>query len=215
MNSRIAWYFDVISPYAYLHLKRFAELPPDPEIDYVPVLFAGLLGHWGTKGPVEVSCRRVHTYRHCVWIAQSLGIPFRMPPRHPFNPLAPLRLLIALGATRSAVEAVFDFIWGEGRDTGQEWPALCERLRLLPAEAERLTSDPAVKQRLVANTGRAIAAGVWGVPTFQVGDELFWGLDTLDWMNAYLADPTLHERGEMLRAAHAEVGAVRREAAPR
>jgi hypothetical protein len=101
------WYFDVISPYAYLHLKQFPRLPADLAIEYRPVLFAGLLKHWGTKGPAELPAKRVHTYRQAVWFAHELGVPFRMPPRHPFNPLKVLRLIIGLGASRAVVETAW------------------------------------------------------------------------------------------------------------
>lgn len=210
MSRKLAWYFDYISPFAYLQLKSFARLPADLDIEPVPVLFAGLLRHWGTKGPVEVSVRGVHTFRQCVWEAGQRGIPFRIPPRHPFNPLPALRLTLALGTPQPVIASVFDFIWQDGRDLEQAWPELCERLGVPPAEAGALIADGDVKARLAANTDRAIAAGVWGVPTFEVGSELFWGLDTLEWMNAYLADPGLHERGEMLRAAQVEPATTRR-----
>lgn len=53
----IKWYFDFISPYSYLHLKQFGRLPPDLEIEYVPILFAGVLKHYGHKGPAEIPPR--------------------------------------------------------------------------------------------------------------------------------------------------------------
>ena len=81
------WYFDFLSPFSYLQLVQFDRLPPDLEITYRPVLFAGLLGHWEHKGPAEIPAKRVHTYRWCHWYAARHGIPFRMPPAHPFNPL--------------------------------------------------------------------------------------------------------------------------------
>lgn len=202
------WYFDVISPYAYLHLKQFGRLARPLSITYRPVLFAGLLKHWGTKGPAELPAKRTHTYRQCVWNARVLGVPFAMPPRHPFNPLKVLRLLTALDAPRAAVLAAFDFIWGEGHDPEAEWPALCARLGVAPDTP--LIEEPAVKQRLQETTAAAAAAGVWGVPTLEVDGELFWGADTVDFLNAYLADRTLFQHADMRRADAAEIGVVRR-----
>src|ERR1700749_3512717 len=91
------WYFDVVSPFSYLHLKQFDRLPADLQIEYVPVLFAGLLKANGQKGPAEIAAKRVQTYRMCVFMAQQAGIPFRFPPAHPFNPLPLLRLLCGVG----------------------------------------------------------------------------------------------------------------------
>lgn len=206
--TRATWYFDVISPYAYLHLKLFGKIAQPLDIEYRPVLFAGLLKHWGTKGPAELPAKRRHTYRQCVWIARANDIPFTMPPLHPFNPLKVLRLLTGLGATRAAIETAYDFIWAEGRDPNAEWPALCARLGV--AADTPLIDDPAVKQRLQDTTAAAAAAGVWGVPTFEVDGELFWGVDTIDFMNAFLADRSLFTQPDMRRADAAEIGVTRR-----
>jgi 2-hydroxychromene-2-carboxylate isomerase len=205
------WYFDLVSPFAYLHLKRFGELHPALEVELVPVLFAGLLKHWENKGPAEIVPKRLHTYRSCVWAAAQHGIPFRMPPRHPYNPLHALRLLVALGSRRAAVDAAFDFVFGEGRDVAAEWPQFCARLGVDAAQAATLVADPAVKQRLMDNTAAAAALGVFGVPTLSVRGENFWGSDTIAWCNAFIDDPQMFETGEMKRAAGIGVGAARKE----
>ncbi len=126
------WYFDFISPYAYFQFHRFEQLPAALRVTCKPVLFAGLLGHWGHKGPAEIPAKRLHTYRYCKWHADRLGLPFTMPPAHPFNPLPPLRLAIVCGASRAAVGTIFDAIWGEGLDlsAGEGWALLCQRLGL-------------------------------------------------------------------------------------
>ncbi|MEO1458067.1 MAG: DsbA family protein, partial [Pseudomonadota bacterium] len=83
------WYFDFISPYAYLQFARLPELPDDVTVTLRPVLFAGLLEHWGQLGPAEIPMKRVHTGMVTRWRAEARGLPFRPPPRHPFNPLPP------------------------------------------------------------------------------------------------------------------------------
>lgn len=202
-------YFDVISPYAYLHFRSLGAFSDTLDIEFVPVLFAGLLKAWQTKGPAELPAKRTHTYRQCVWLAERLGIPFTMPPRHPFNPLQPLRLLIARGAVPADIARVFDFIWAEGRDPESEWPALHQALGV--ADATPLVGDPDVKARLLDNTERAVRAGVWGVPTLELRGQLFWGLDTLDWVRAFIADPMLFEQPGMRRADATGAGVVRRQ----
>ena len=206
------WYFDIVSPYAYLHLKRLGELHPALDITPVPVLFAGLLKHFENKGPAELAPKRLHTYRSCVFAARQHGIPFRLPPRHPFNPLHAQRLLIALGAAWPAVTAAYDFVWAEGRDLAAEWPQFCERLGVGVDQAATLTSDPAVKQQLADNTSGAAQSGVFGVPTLAFNGQNFWGSDAIAWANAYVEDPQLFDAGEMKRAAEIEIGAARKEA---
>jgi 2-hydroxychromene-2-carboxylate isomerase len=212
MNGRIKarWYFDVVSPFAHLYLKRFDELHSSLDLELVPVLFAGLLRHWDNKGPAELPTKRLHTYRYCTWVASQHGIEFRMPPRHPFNPLPIQRLLVALGARREAVEAAFNFIYGQGRDPADEWPALCEKLGVGVVDAAALIADSAVKQRLIDNTEGAAAEGVFGVPSLAVRGQFFWGSDTIAWANAFVDDPHMFESGEMKRAAEIEIGVQRK-----
>jgi 2-hydroxychromene-2-carboxylate isomerase len=182
-------------------------------VTLAPVLFAGLLRHWGHKGPAELPTKRLHTYRQIVFRARALGVPLRFPPAHPFNPLHVLRLAIALGSSTPVVRTIFDFIWAEGRSPAEEWPALCARLG--GPDAGDAAQGEAVKARLRASTQAAIAAGVFGVPTFEVappysgGTELFWGEDATAMLRAYLADPRLFELEEMRRVSALPEGARR------
>ena len=204
------WYFDFLSPFSYLQLVQFDRLPPDLEITYRPVLFAGLLGHWEHKGPAEIPAKRVHTYRWCHWYAARHGVPFRMPPAHPFNPLRPLRLAVAQGAEPALIRAVFDAIWAEGRDLSRndEWQALTERLAI--ADADDAIAQPEVKEALRRSTEEAAKRGVFGVPTFAIGGELFWGLDATDLVLDYLNDPASFATGEYARIADLPIAQARK-----
>lgn len=209
--SRASWYFDVISPFAYLHLKLFHKLPVSLEIEYVPVLLAGLLKHWGHKGPAEIPAKRTYTYRYVTWLAGNLGIPFKMPPSHPFNSLAAQRLLIAAGPTPANVVVAFDMIWKEGRDL-QDPGEIAELGRRLGIEDVRSAlADEGIKLKLRANTDLAISKGVFGVPTFLFGETLFWGQDSLEMMHAYLGNLDLFDTSEMQRVSNLPVGTARRE----
>lgn len=207
--SRAVWYFDVISPYAYLHLKLLHKLPASLEIEYVPVLLAGLLKHWGHKGPAEIPAKRTYTYRYVTWLAGNLGIPFKMPPSHPFNSLSALRLLIGAGSNQTNVTAAFDMIWKEGRDLQDpgEIAELGRRLGIKDAQAT--LADPGIKAQLKTNTDMAISNGVFGVPTFLFGETLFWGQDSLEMMQDYLRDPGIFAMPQMKRAVELPIGATR------
>lgn len=201
------WYFDFISPYAYLGLVRLGELPPEVAICYRPVLFAGLLNHWEQKGPAEIPPKRAWTYRSCTWWAARQGIPFRLPAAHPFNSLPYLRLAIAAGCSTAAVRRIFDALWTTGADPADA--------RLVAELARSLAIDPAelsrqeVKDALRSATDRAIARGVFGVPTLAVGDELFWGADATDFVKDYLVDPGILGSTEMQRLTTLPVGVSR------
>jgi len=204
------WYFDVISPFSYLHLKQFGQLPADLEIEYVPVLFAGLLKANGQKGPAEIAQKRIQTYRMCVFLAQAAGVAFRFPPAHPFNPLQALRLLCGAQATPAHVYAVFDCIWKQGLDVNDPGVFKALAMQLGVHDGPTLIAQPEVKQKLNDNTAKAVARGVYGVPTFDFSGELFWGSDSIALMNAYAGDPDIFKRGELARVGGLPAGAQRR-----
>jgi 2-hydroxychromene-2-carboxylate isomerase len=181
----IVFWFDPISPFACL---AFLHLPQALEgctyaVDYKPVLFAGLLNHWGQKGPAEIEPKRAWTFRYVAWRAHELGLALQAPAVHPFNPLPLLRLCIAAGPNRRVVEAVMHHVWRGGGDAGDA--ARIEALTRELAPAREPSSD-AVKAELRANTDAAIERGVFGVPTFECDGKLFWGLEALPMLRAAL-----------------------------
>lgn len=205
---QLVWYFDFISPYSYLQMEAYPELIQTATLR--PVLFAGLLKHWGNKGPAEIPAKRVQTYRYTYWQAGQHGIVMNYPPAHPFNPINALRLAIALDGSYDAVKLIFEFIWKDGRSVNEEWPALATRLGLDVLAADELIARQRVKDALAANGRQAIDRGVYGVPTFDTGKELFWGLDATDMLLDYLADPAVFDDPEMRRIADLPVGASRK-----
>ena len=210
MDAPLIWYFDVVSPFAYLALPRVEALARQRQVQFRPVVFAGLLAHWGQLGPAEIAPKRVHTYRLCQFMAERSGRPMRFPPCHPFRSLDALRLLAGLGAAPEATRVVFDFVWAEGRDPGDptERDQLCGRFGIEDYEA--FIDDSDAKAKLRTWTDEAIQVGVFGVPTLGVGDALFWGVDALPMAEAFLADATLLDSPEMARLAALPVGVARR-----
>jgi 2-hydroxychromene-2-carboxylate isomerase len=206
MAISVDWYFDFVSPYSYLCLYRLQEIPAS--IVYRPVLFAGLLNHWGQKGPAEIPAKRRWTYRWSTWWAKELGIPFRYPASHPFNPLAHLRLAIACGNRPDAVRRIFDSVWMSGDEATdpQRFSRLCSDLNV---DQARLGSD-AVKTALRKNTEEAAARGVFGVPSFVVDGEVFWGADSIEFVKAFLADPATVRNAEMRRLDELPAAAARK-----
>ncbi len=202
------WYFDFISPFAYIGLARLGRFSGKLEIRYRPILFAGLLNHWGQKGPAEIPPKRAWTFRYCTWWAAQQGIAFRSPALHPFNPLPYLRLAIAAGNTPLAIRRIFEVLWTTGVDPADE-RKFAELARSLNIDPLRL-GEQAIKDALRLETELAVARGVFGVPTLAVDDELFWGADAMEFVEAYLADPGIVATQEMIRAQNLPVGASRK-----
>jgi 2-hydroxychromene-2-carboxylate isomerase len=205
MTASIDWYFDFVSPFSYIGLHRLRELPA--EVAYKPVLFAGLLKHWGQKGPAEIPAKRRWTYRWCTWWARELDLTFRFPEQHPFNPLPHLRLALACGCRPDAVKRIFEWVWMSGENAADpiRFAALCKHLGV---DADRLGA-PDVKDALRANTEEAAARGVFGVPSFVVDGEVFWGADAIEFVKAFLKDSSVLHNEEMRRVDALPIGAAR------
>ena len=187
MSAKISatFYYDIVSPFAYLYIKQRERLEKKLEITPVPILLGGLLRAAENKGPGEVAAKRPHTYQFCIWQAEKLGIPFRFPEHHPFMTVAPQRLLVEKNADWSMVERAFDYVWVEGKDPNLSWSDFCLYLGL-PVDTAKPDS-PEIKAQLISNTNQAKIAGAFGVPALIVNQHCFWGVDTIDWVLDYLA----------------------------
>ena len=191
--KHITFYLDFISPYAYLAFEKLpvALVGHSYSVAYKPLLFAALLKRHGQLGPAEIAPKRDWTYRQVLWLAHQQGLELQMPASHPFNPLALLRLAVAApqqgDPNRYVCEAVLRHVWQGGAEASD-----ATRLQVLTDQLNpaRLPGSIEVKAQLKANTDEALALGVFGVPTFAVDDKLFWGLDALPMLVAYLSgDP--------------------------
>lgn len=182
--KQLRFWFDPVSPYAYLAFERLPQALEGLSyaVEYRPVLFAGLLAHWGQKGPAEMEPKRAWTFRQVRWLARRGGVALHAPREHPFNPLVLLRLLLAtapVGGTpnRRAVERVLHHVWcSQGADANDPAGLAALTAALAPA---RDPNSAEVKAELRAAGDAAIAQGIFGVPTIELDGRLFWGLDSL------------------------------------
>lgn len=190
------WYFDFISPFAYLQWQRLKPLREALNLQPVPVLFAAVLDHHGHKGPAEIASKRKFAYRFVHFEAQQRGVTLRFPAAHPFNPISALRLAVAFDARTEVIDAIFEQIWGQGGAT-DDFSEIARRFGIDDVAAAIGSSD--VKARLRHNTEAAIARGVFGVPTLAIADELFWGDDATAMALAFHADRQLFAQGDYPR----------------
>jgi 2-hydroxychromene-2-carboxylate isomerase len=194
----IHFYFDVISPYAWL---AFKALPSTLEgiahrVHYHPVVFGAMLKHHGQLGPAELPGKRDWTYRQVMWLAKQQGTVLQMPASHPFNSLALQRMAVAASSNgepaREVVEAIFKHVWCSGLDATD-----ANRMAELQAQLTQWMQQsqpnfqidiqaPEVKQKLQQQTQAAIDLGLFGVPSMVVDGQVFWGQDALPMLRAYL-----------------------------
>jgi 2-hydroxychromene-2-carboxylate isomerase len=182
----IVFYFDYISPFAYLASWRVAAIGArlGRRVEAAPVLLAGLLNHFGQLGPAEIEPKRRWAFRSALRRADRLGVRLQPPPSHPFNPLLALRVTQAAPEEQrwSVMVALFEAAWGSGSGVEQA-AGIREALRGRDVDVDQLLHAAAtqpVKDALRASTERAIGEGVFGVPTCLIDGELYWGEDTLD-----------------------------------
>lgn len=207
------FYFDFISPYAYLAWTQLPALAArhQRELVPVPVLFAGLLNAHGQKGPAEIPAKRLYLFKDVCRKAHLLGLPPLIPPpAHPFNPLLALRAASFPAddpaGQRRLIDELFAATWagGGGVESAAQVAGCAARAGLDAAAVLAFAHSEAAKLSLRQHTEEAIAHGVFGVPTVAVAQELFWGTDSLPALEAYLLghDPLSHDalrRWEALR----------------
>lgn len=191
----LTYYFDYLSPYSFFAWQWIGEFCDDHDLELCaePVVLGALLSHWGHLGPAEIPAKREFMFRDCLRVASEMGLDFEMPAYHPFNPLVALRVSLrqVTGEDQhTAIDAIWNAGWVEGGDLGDR-EVIAAALTDVGLDGEALvaeTAEPRVKEALKSNTSRAIERGVFGVPTFTVGGEFFWGNDQRDAMRRWVDD---------------------------
>jgi 2-hydroxychromene-2-carboxylate isomerase len=189
--SDVIFYFDFGSPNAYLAHKVIPKIEQrsGAKFVYVPALLGGIFKATGNRSPAEafagIPSKLAYEGLETRRFVRKHGITDYARNRHfPVNTLQIMRGAVAakrLGVFEAYVEAVYGAMWAQGLKMDD--PAVIERvLRDAGLPAAPLMAgmnDPAVKAELIANTEAAVARGVFGSPSFLVGDELFFGKDRL------------------------------------
>jgi len=205
----VVFHFDPISPFAWLAFERLPQALEGIHhaVEYRPLLFGALLKQHAHKGPAEIEPKRQWTFRQVHWLARQQGTTLQTPAVHPFNPLPLLRLAVACGPNRRVAEAVFRHVWcSEGADATD--PARLAALREQLAPARNPDGDD-VKAELRENTQAALAAGVFGVPSFELEGRVFWGLDALPMLRDALAGGAWFDGPAWAEAARPRPGVQR------
>lgn len=199
MKRTVAFYFDVVCPYAYLASTQLERLVADTGalVSLRPILLGGLfrqIGQVDDPNRLMPAAKVAHGRRDLARWAQRFGAPLRMPAAHPRRTLLPMRVLSALeGAERArAMHALYAAYWAQGRDVADTdvVTEVLESAGLHGIELVRRAGTDEVKATLFATTADAASRGAFGVPTFFVGEgegaEMFWGQDRLDWVRERL-----------------------------
>lgn len=197
-EADIRFFFDFLSPYSYLAVERIARDHANlaPRLAWRPVVASRFFRRIEARAPGDVDSRRQHALRDLERISQQDGLRFKAPPRHPFNSLYALRTLLAVPESEqwAVGHRLFCACWAEGQpiETPEQIQAALGPLGR-GVDPELAGTDPAHRRTLDAHTNELVALGAWGVPSFAVGSELFFGQDRVQalawWIEARTPPP--------------------------
>jgi len=196
MSKQVEFFFDVGSPYAYLAYHQLPKIAArrNARIVWRPMLLGGVFQATGNRSPVELPAKARYSLIDLQRWARHFDVPMTMNPHFPLNTLQLMRGAVAYQLRGEAefqryIAAIFGAMFERPRNLGQaeEVAAVLRENGFDPEQFQSLISDPAVKDQLKRNTEEAVARGVFGAPTFFVGEQMFWGQDRLDFVEQALS----------------------------
>lgn len=196
MSKQIEFFFDVGSPASYLAWTQLPGLAQShgAQIVWKPMLLGGVFQATGNSSPATVEAKGRYSRIDMQRFAQHYGVTLNHNPHFPINTLMLMRGVVAYLDTpqfHDFLRAIFRAMWVDQRNM-QQPEVIGEVLADAGFDPEQVLArcnDQAVKDRLKAITAEAVERGVFGAPTFFVGEEMFFGQDRLDWVDRALANP--------------------------
>lgn len=191
--KNIDFYFDFLSPYSYFAWKNHIKLREKFKFNYLPILMGKLFDKHGIIGPGQIPAKRKLMLRSCFRYADRNNISFIPPQEHPFNPLYVLRLACreCSGDNQfQVIDTIWDYIWGNGlnADSPEQLVQFLNSRNLDGVTLLDKTSTSEVRAAIKLNTKQALSENLFGVPSFKVDNEIFWGNDSLEDISFYEAN---------------------------
>lgn len=191
----VEFYFDLGSPYSYLAYYRLLQIAEQQEIQivYKPILLGGVFKATGNRSPIEIPVKGVYSILDMQRWAEYYQIPMQMNSHFPMNTLTLMRILtgvqlLHLEKFEQVLKLLFDAMFGTPQNLNEP-TVLAEVLKPSGFSVEDIMSmvqSDVVKQKLITETEQAIQRGIFGAPTFFVGDEMYWGQDRLHFVEQAL-----------------------------
>jgi 2-hydroxychromene-2-carboxylate isomerase len=189
---RVEFFFDLVSPYSYLAHSQLGRICEEHGVELVlrPMLLGGVLNAVGLQAPIDIPGKGSYQVRDIKRWAGHYGLPMRFPEPFPFRTLKTMRAAMVRaeeGDLETFVREAFALYWEEGGapkgfDEAEEDGPLKEVAVRIGTDPEELLGEAATgeaKAALKSATNEALEQGVFGAPTFFIGDEMFWGNDRL------------------------------------
>ena len=184
MTKQIDFYFDFISPYAYLAYKKIQSLPKNIKINYKPILLGGLHNLEGITAPAFVRSKLKHMINDCLLIAKKNNFDFKWNSKFPINSLNIMRGYFSINLSNQVqyIKTMFDAYWVDDLDISKEeiLTPLLEQCEINKDIFFKTIKDPVIKEELKDATKNAHEKEIFGAPTFIVNNKIFWGQDRLE-----------------------------------
>ena len=191
MTKTVDFYFDFGSPAAYLAYTQLPKLARETGAEVVmkPMLLGGVFQATGNRPPISVPLKGTYLFKDLDRYARRYDVPLNMNPHFPINTVTLMRVDVGLALRNPAQlasyrDAVFNAIWVNQQNLNDPATvaAMLGQAGLDPAALVAMAGDPEVKEQLKTLTQSAVDRGVFGAPTFFVGNDMFWGQDRLDFV---------------------------------
>ena len=195
MGKQVEFYYDFGSSYSYIGYKALPGIAAahGAQILWRPMLLGGVFKATGNHSPAEIAAKSKWMNQDLQRWAARYGATFARNPHFPINTMTLMRGAVGMQMRGldfpKYAEAIFHAMWAEPRNLGdpQELAVVLRQAGFDADAFQSMVNDPAVKEQLKKNTEEAVARGVFGAPTFFVGEEMFWGQDRLDFVAEALA----------------------------
>ena len=184
MNNHIDFYFDIISPYAYIAHKKILK-QKNIIFNYKPIFLGGLHNLAGINSPAFNKYKLKNNINDCNLVSEKNNIEFKWNSNFPINSLSIMRgyLCINNNKKNDYLNYFFDAYWKDNQDSSniENVSKLLNKLNIDSDKFFNSIKEKSIKDKLIELTTDAFNKEVFGAPTFVINNKIFWGQDRLDY----------------------------------
>ena len=184
MNNHIDFYFDIISPYAYIAYKKILKRK-NILLNYKPIFLGGLHNLAGIEAPAFNKYKMNNMKNDCDLVALKNNIEFKWNSKFPINSLNLMRGYLCVNEDKQDqyLNCFFDAYWKDNQDlsNSKNIDNLLNNLKIDSHKFYQFIKEQTIKDKLIKLTTEAFQKKVFGAPTFIVNNKIFWGQDRLEY----------------------------------
>ena len=184
MSNHIDFYFDIISPYAYIAYKKILK-HKNILLNYKPIFLGGLHNLAGIEAPAFNKYKMNNMKNDCDLVALKNNIEFKWNSKFPINSLNLMRGYLCVNEDKQDqyLNCFFDAYWKDNQDlsNSKNIDNLLNNLKIDSHRFYQFIKEQTIKDKLIKLTNEAFQKKVFGAPTFIVNNKIFWGQDRLEY----------------------------------